>query len=355
MRNTWVLLVAILALLITVAIVISQNSKKHRKRSKKPNYQALANTKAVRDLPEYKSAKKKYRLLLLSVASLFLIIFSSTAVLVARPVSVSVATPEYDTRDIMLCLDVSGSMYRYIEDLSNTFIEMTNDFKGQRIGITIFDGVYMNLVPLSDDYDSVIATIESLRDDFSKYTTAIISVQSGVSEIGPGLVGCVNSFDKLGEENRMRAIILATDNYASSSQPINLLQAANYAKRYSIVTYGLSIADTRSQQEIDQANAGGEGYEYSVHKEFREAMLATGGSYYAIGGNALKWMQDGEYGTFKTDSTVVKKVVNSILDQAAAHFEGADTLIRADAPLIPAIILAVSLVLFFVIIWRLGI
>ena len=355
MRNTWVLLLAIVALFVTIALVITKTSKKRRKKSNRTKFLALANTKPVRELPEYKSAKKKYNLLIIASGLLFLIVFVSTAVLVARPVSVSVAKPEYDTRDIMLCLDVSGSMTYYIEDLSNSFIEMVNGLEGQRVGVTIFDGVYMTLVPLSDDYGSILAVLEGLKTDFNRYYSAIASVQSNVSEIGPGLVGCINGFDKLGEEERMRAVILATDNYASEAQPVNLTQAANYAKRYDIITYGLSTADTRSQADIDEANAGGNKYESSNNKEFREAMLATGGSYYALGGNALEWVEDGKYGSYKANGEVVKKVVDSILAQAAARFEGVETLVRADSPLIPTIILSIALVLFFVIIWRLGV
>ena len=190
MRNTWFLFVAPIILFAVIAAVLFRRRNKNPK--KKTAYRPLANTKMTRDLPEYAKARKKYHLLLASVAVLFLISFASSAILIARPVSVSVAKPAYENRDIMLCLDVSGSMDKYIDDLTESFSSLVNSFQGQRMGITIFDGVYMNISPLTDDYDSILNLLSNLKTNLGKYYTALRSVSNAVSEIGPGLVGPVD-------------------------------------------------------------------------------------------------------------------------------------------------------------------
>ncbi len=341
MRQAWMLLVALVGLLVIIAIAFWRQhsaSKRHQKAVK--DYKPLANTKKVKDLPEYKAALRRYHLLLLAVGMLFVVMFSTVAVVAARPVSVNTSKPEYDNRDIMLCLDVSGSMNKYVEQLLEYFANLLDDFKGQRVGLTVFDSVYLTIAPLSDDYDLLADIFKEFREDPFGYTSALYSASAeGSSAIGQGVVGCVNSFDKLDEQERSRSIILATDNLDSAGRKVTLAQAANYAKRYDIAIYGLSTNEYRSQSEIDRSSNE---YESDYLKEFRESVLGTGGSYYAFS----SWSDN--------NPVVVSEIVDQILAQAAARYEGAETLVRNDAPLIPTIIAIVSMIGLFVIIWRLS-
>ena len=339
MRQAWILLCALIAFVAIIGIAFwQQHQKKDQKPTDKKDFKPLANTSRVRALPEYKAALKKYYLLLAALGLLFTIMFGSVAIIAARPVSVTVSKPEYDNRDIMLCLDVSGSMNEYVEELIEYFASLLDDFKGQRVGLTIFDSVYLTIAPLSDDYDLLADLLNDFKDHPLDYSSALFNSKvGGTSAIGRGVVGCVNGFDKLEEEERSRSIILATDNQDFSGKTVTLTQAANYAKRYNIAIYGLSTGEWRTEEQMNDTI-----YNIDYLEEFREATLSTGGAYYAFS----SWSNNNQI--------VVSEIVNQILEQEAARYEGAETLVRNDSPTIPIIIATISAVLFFVIIWRLS-
>lgn len=340
MKYTWILLIILILAFFAVGIGVRRGLKKRKLKLKK--VKLVANTKYIRELPEYKSALRKYKLTLLSLALLFLISLVSFSIVAARPISVSVAKPVYDNRDIMLCLDRSGSTNAYYKEMLEYFSNLLDEFKGQRVGMTIFDGTYLTISPLSDDYESLSELLIDFKENGSDYGSALYNLQTtgSSSEIGLGLVGCVDGFDRLGDEERSRAIILATDNLAPENPAVTLTQAANYAKRYNIAVYGLSMADYRSQAEID--NLDKNRYESDYLKEYREAVLNTGGAYYAFSSYSEK------------NTVVVSEIVDQILSQAAARYEGADTLVEKDNPFLPSLIGIISLILLIIIIWRLG-
>ncbi|MBP5647705.1 VWA domain-containing protein [Candidatus Saccharibacteria bacterium] len=341
MRQSWILLVALFGFIAIIGIAFwQQRQKAQRKISTKNDCKPLANTNKVRALPEYKAALKKYHLLLMAAGLLFIVVFSSVAIIAARPVSVTVSKPEYDNRDIMLCLDVSGSMNEYVKELVEYFADLLDDFKGQRVGLTLFDSVYLTVAPLSDDYDLLADLLKDFKDDPFAYSYALYSSKvDGTSAIGRGVVGCVNGFDKLEEQERSRSIILATDNEDAAGRVVTLTQAANYAKRYNIAIYGLSTGEYRSQEQINNPTST---YGADYLEEFREATLNTGGAYYAFS----SWSNN--------NNVVVSEIVDQILEQEAARYEGAETLVRNDSPTIPIIIATISAILFFIVIWRLS-
>lgn len=337
MLNSWMLIVGLIGL-IAIIITALMRARKAKKRQTKKSFKPYANTDVIRNLPEYKSAKKKYHLIIASVIITIIISIVSVTIVSSRPVSVTVAKPDYANRDIMLCLDVSGSMDDYVDAILDYFVILIKGFKGQRLGITVFDGTSFLASPLTDDYASLKITMNNIIQSDYKYSNYLIG---GASHIGSGLLGCVNNFDRLGEAERSRSIILATDNF-SNDPNITLTQAANYAKRYDIAVYGLSTSDDRSQEEIDKLNDGEEGTkrEYSVDKEFREAMINTGGAYFAF--------------SDVSDSSVTKRIIDQIMAQDASRYEGTDALVVKDVPIIPTIIALVSISAFVIMAWRLG-
>lgn len=338
MLNSPALIIGILGLIVILAVAFARIKKAKKLQSKK-TYRPYANTADVRALPEYKKVKRQYHLLVAALSMVFVVILASITIVSARPVSVTTSKPNYENRDIMVCLDISGSMNDYVSEMLNYFAKAMDNFKGQRVGITVFDGVYMTLSPLSDDYEALSSLFVDVAKNPFDYSYPLYQVGQSSSEIGPGLVGCVNSFDKLGEEERSRAIILVTDNYASKTQAVSLSEAANYAKQYDIAVYGLSTSDWRSQAEIDSSD--GSKYESENNKEFRESMLATGGAYYT-------------FSKYSDDEIAVKQIAERIMEQSAARYEGVDTLVYKDEPLIPSIVTAVGLAALFVMIWRMG-
>ncbi|MBR6134033.1 VWA domain-containing protein [Candidatus Saccharibacteria bacterium] len=335
MRYNWLFVLPLVAVIaISIATILRFRKKKLRK-PKHDNSSLIAHTKTIRELPEYKAAKKHYNMLLCLATALFVVSMSSITVVTSRPVSVEETHSDQKNRDIMLCLDVSGSMSNNINELLDYYKNLVERMQGERFGVTIFDGIYVTLSPLSDDYLAVSEVLQDLKDNFDKYGSALwgaaVSKQHSSSEIGPGLVGCVEAFDRLGEAERSRSIVIATDNYANRSQEVNIKQAAAYARSYDITVYGLNTGEAMSMTNYEGQAESASG------KEFREAVLMTGGSYYLFAGSKYS----------------IEEIAEQISQQESAIFEGAGQVVRRDIPKVPAIIAAVSLLLFMFIIWRL--
>ena len=99
--------------------------------------------------------------------------------------------PESRNRDIMLCLDVSGSMYEADSEILRVYAELSKGFKGERIGLVLFDSSPVVVFPLTDDYDFVTKQLESAAEAFkysfsgkynSEKTKRIYDLISGVYE-----------------------------------------------------------------------------------------------------------------------------------------------------------------------------
>jgi hypothetical protein len=308
------------------------------KRKKKDNSAKIAHTKFIRNLPEYKKARKRYNLLLGFAAALYVVAAGALTFLSSRPISVTESKEEKENRDIMLCLDVSGSMDAYIDEISDAFIDLIKKMDGERFGITIFDGEYAMLSPLSDDYSSILELLTDFKNRtlFKNYANGLQATYSmaGSSQIGAGLIGCVDGFDRLEETERSRSVILATDNYGPNKPIATLEQAAYYARERDVTVYGLNISDYADQDEIDDGTAT----RTKSEMEFQNAAILTGGSYFAM--NSI-------------NGTSPKKIISQIMAQEAARYEGAGQLVRNDVPEIAAIISATTLVVLVIIIWRL--
>lgn len=331
----WIPLVVVLCIIGYEILLFRRN--KMFKRKKKDNSAKIAHTRFIRNLPEYKKARKRYNILLTVAAILYAVTAGALTFLSSRPISVTESKEEKENRDIMFCLDVSGSMDSYIDDLADAFIDLVKHMDGERFGVTIFDGQYATVAPLSDDYTALLDVLEEFQDQsiFMKYKSGLRMNSAGSSQIGAGLIGCVDAFDRLEETERSRSIIIATDNYGPDKPIATLEQAAYYAREKEITVYGLNIADYEDQEKID---SGTTAYRSTTELDFQNATLITGGSYYAMN---------------KITGKSPKGIIEQIMAQEAARYEGAGQLIRSDIPMVAAIISTIALVLLITIIWRL--
>jgi len=323
MYHAWLFFLppVVIAALVIAAWVAHKVNSKNRDLKR---VAVLAHTSTVKKLPAYRKAARQYRIMLIAAAASFVIsVFSFTAV-IARPFSRQVYNSQNENRDIILCLDVSGSMRKYQKDILKTLSDIASKMHGQRIGITIFDGVPANLFPPSDDYDALAELIDELSDEekFGTYNYSVLG--SASSLIGDGVMGCINSFDKLEDEERSKTIIVATDNYAGP-ETVDINQAARYAKRYGIVFYGISI----------------NGYKSRNQALFQNAVELTGGAFYDVADASEK------------DANAANSIVHNIFDQEAAKVAGADEIITRDSPELALIIATISFTVFISLIWRL--
>ncbi|HLS33930.1 MAG TPA: hypothetical protein VK039_10100, partial [Brevibacterium sp.] len=120
-------------------------------------------------LPEYVRARR--RMLMASLAGLAVIALTAVFALagVARPTTMETISPKRHLRDVMLCLDVSGSMIGFDAEIMESYIEMVDSFDGERIGMTIFNATAVTVFPLTDDYDMAKEFLEEAHEGFSSY------------------------------------------------------------------------------------------------------------------------------------------------------------------------------------------
>ena len=323
MRYFWMLFLTPLAIgiIATVFIYIQKTRKKSRDISKMA---VIAHTKVIKELPAYKAAERHYHILLaLAIVCLITALFSTT-VLASRPLKGELGKSRNKSRDIILCMDVSGSLESYQKAILGYYKSIIKQLEGERIGITVFDGRPANIIPLSDDYDTLYDMIDDLEKSNLKDYIATLNAGGLTSQIGTGLIGCVNSFDNLTSDNRPQSIILSTDNISTNTD-VNLLQAANYAKSYGVRVYGILVNE--------------ESHESAV-ASFHSSIAATGGIYDELKrSNGL----DGE----------AKRIVEAINTQEKEIHEGASEYTYSDSPEIWMFIAAASAIAFLIVVWRL--
>lgn len=267
LRQAWVLLPAGAGVLVLVGALWLVLGRRRR-----TGTVALANTELLRRLPAFRAALRRYRLRETGVAVLALAVAAAALVGAARPVERQVLQRSQDNRDIVLCLDVSGSMIDVDAQLIDTFTRLAEGFRGERLSMVIFNSTAVPVFPLTDDYDFVTAQLTRARDalqtlDPEDSFFAGTLNGDGSSLIGDGLATCARSFDHP-ELKRTRSIILATDNEAAGRSLFSLPEAGRLAQQEDVQVYGINPSDSPAS---------------SPAREMRAVVTATGGLYYALG------------------------------------------------------------------------
>lgn len=205
------------------------------------------------------------------------------AILICRPVETKVSNIKKYNRDIMFCMDVSGSVTELDKDLVTTFKRTIDQLNGERIGITIFNTSSVVLVPLTDDYEYLNTTLDTIKESLELANTITIDKEKlykkkytisgtteginekGASLIGDGLSSCVLNFTNLDEDkDRTRIIIFTTDNDLNGTPKLTLTEAARLSKSKNVMVFGIAPKGIFSKNVA----------------EFKSAVEYTGGKYY---------------------------------------------------------------------------
>ena len=299
--------VRFLWLLVLGAVVLASVAGsvwRRRLGTRRPARTAVANTAALTALPEYRRALRSHRLRVLLLAVSAAVLAGAALVGAARPVDTSVEQPTARNRDIILCLDVSGSMSEYDAALVATFRELAEGFAGERVGLVIFNSSAATVFPLTDDYafvqDELDLASEALAggprlEDFLAGTYT----GRGTSLIGDGLATCVSSFDRV-DTLRPRSLVLATDNHRAGPPLVTLESAAELAKARGVRVYGLNPEERGHDLEADV---------------LERTVTGTGGRYFVMG-----------------DPGAVAGIVSSVQRQEAALIESGTRTLRTDDP-----------------------
>lgn len=295
----------------------------------------VAHADRLTALPEYQAALRRHRRWLALAGAACAVLLASTAVAAARPLDVSTIRPEQHNRDIMLCLDTSGSMSSADAAVVDVFAGLARKFDGERIGLTIFDSTAIQVFPLTDDYDYAQEQLQVAKDAFdgkpgsSGFFDGTWSGR-GSSLIGDGLASCINSFPGSAgtgsnTPQRSRSVVLATDNFLSGEPIMTLGQAARLAQDRSVHVYALNPGDLDYGDGPDQPGA-----------QLRAAAETTGGSYYAL-----------------DNPDAVAGIVAAVERSETAAIQGAPRAVFSEVPGLPLAVGLLSALVLCAILWRL--
>ncbi|MGB4758573.1 MAG: VWA domain-containing protein [Candidatus Saccharimonadales bacterium] len=303
-----------------------------------------AHAERLSNLPSYQSVAGRYRKMLQVACGGMILLLVCSVLLTARPSRQDIVSPAQKNRDIMLCLDISGSMLPVVRKVFEKFAQLVNDFEGQRIGLTVFNSSASTVVPLSDDYNVLKEELELGKVAFSvekpafesegsdiykayrHFTAGVNAVPGASSLIGTSLATCVK---RLGanETKRAQSIIFATDNEADKqNEIITTPQSMALAKQKNIRVYALDPG------KDFYANIKGD------HAELKVAATSTGGGYYAL-----------------DNPSAVSSVIDQISKQEATLFAGKSQIARTDKPAYFVVAALVGLLALAVMAWRLRI
>lgn len=289
----------------------------------------VANTLIVQDGRRFRSATRTYRALLALAVAVALTALGAAAVTAARVTVTASYTPETRNRDIVLCLDVSGSMRNFDSRLLSSFEALASEFAGERIGLVLFDSSPLQVFPLTEDYPHALAQLRNVaagldgEQDGYAYRDGTRG-GDGSSRVGDGLAGCVLQFDRAGNE-RSRTIVVATDNQSVGRSILTLAEASAVAVADGIQVYGLNP---------DRRQGRAEGV------SFRAEVEATGGRYFAATSEA-------------ESAAAIQSIVEGVTSNPATVTVGSPVRTTTDAPDLFIWVLSASTLLLFLLVWRL--
>ena len=312
----------------------------------------------IYNLPIYKRIYIRSKVLMFFHEIFVIAALISALFLIARPYETKKIKIGVQKRDIMLCLDVSYSLYELNYELADYLEQVVMELQGDRFGITIFNTSSVVFVPLTDDYSYVVTRLEELKEYFTlqkeyeemipegpyitfetdeewdayyeldnqlNYIEAGTLVNNsfrGSSLIGEGLASGLYSFPSLGDESRTRIMIFATDNAnASSVQEIPDLEGASYlCNKNDVTVFAIFPSEDAYFYEYTTAD-----YD-RFREELRSAVKYTGGELYV-----------------QSKEETVSSIVEEIRSHEAMAVDDIITEQIVDTPLIPMLALLISI------------
>lgn len=321
---TWMpIVLGALTLAAAIAVTVVLLTRRAARRRAAP----IAHSDRLTALPRFRRVLAAYRALLAGLIVVVILAVLTIGAVASRPVSSKVTQFETYNRDIVLCLDVSGSMVDYDALVLESFEQLVDEFDGERIALVLWNSSSAQVFPLTDDYDYLKTQLASVREgmegaaDFNSsgysYWNGTL-VADGASLIGDGLASCVLRFDRM-DDARSRTIILATDNEINGEPILTFEEAADFAVERGVRVFGINPLDFGGREA----------------EEFERLMEVTDGGYYTL-----------------DDEDAVPAIVDGVLEDQATVFESAPVLEFTDVPQ-PAFGWAVfAFALLLVIGWR---
>lgn len=282
----FVLLVGIVISVIVVLLVLASSWLQSLVKSKQFTERVYSEENYVFTLDDNlqgilaSRAWRRWRLLRRFASIMLSLTLLSTLALAARPARVFNANEQASSRDIVLCLDVSGSTLPYDREVLRSYMNLVDHFQGERIGLSIFNSTSRTVFPLTDDYNLVKTQLKYASDlldgvqsqngidnmqrkqyqQISDWLDGTQNRKNSTSLIGDGLVSCAamlpgfiygnahNETKAANRFNRTASIVLATDNVVSGKPNYTLQKALILTQLARIKVDGLYSG---SQQSVN--------------------------------------------------------------------------------------------------------
>lgn len=323
LANLWVLFVAIGVAVVAIAIGLFLGLRRDG-HPHAADAARVARAERLRALPAFRTALTRRVVALAGVIAIGAVSTIAAGVVAARPMSSQTIQPVNTSRDIMLCLDVSGSMTEVDVEVLSVFEELLEGFEGERIGLTIFNSSPVQIFPLTDDYEFIRGHLESMMqsfdyvDEIPEHWVGTLN-GNGASLIGDGLAACTLGFDRPDDE-RSRSVIFATDNEVNGASIVSLEEAAAFAASTEVRVFALNPV---------------QGKDADVSAELAAAAEATGGAAFGL-----------------RDTTTVADIVAQVQEQDATELRGEAQIVWTDTPNLWIVALLAGVLAFIVVLWR---
>lgn len=269
----WAALIALAAVAVVAAFARWLGMRRHRGESGATVY----DLEEELHTPQAATLLRRFRTLSRIMAACLAAALAIAVALMARPAQVDSASERSSTRDIILCLDVSGSALPYDRQVIEAYRTLVSHFQGERIGMSIFNSTSRTVFPLTDDYelvaeqlrkaDEILSGVQSQDDidemtdqqyqDISDFLAGTQNRKNETSLIGDGLVSCAAmlpgvTYGKAAtDSHREASIVLATDNVVSGKPTYSLQEALDLTSQAGITVDGLYSGPV--QGESDEA------------------------------------------------------------------------------------------------------
>ena len=339
LMRPWAIAVAVV--LLAAAVVLGYATRRGPRTPSDVRW--VANSSYLTELPSFRARMAQYRI---GLAALVLVAVTggvAAGVALARPVDRSVENSELATRDIVLCLDVSGSMIGYDVEIVDRFLQLVDSFDGERIALSIWNQTSRTVFPLTDDYTLIKEELSLARDaldfdvaslDNGSYDPAKLDRllrfitgteggdESSTSLVGDGLVSCGLLFDEA-EAERSRSIILATDNQLIGTPIFTLAEGAEFIAERQIGLVGIYSGEATSTSSQEQT-------------EFRDVVATHDGLYFQA-----------------SDPAAVDAIIDRIQSQQAVDLDATPEVVITDRPAPALWVLAGAFAVLAAVAWRL--
>ncbi len=191
-----------------------------------------------------------------------------------------------DGIDIVLCLDISGSMLaedfkpNRLEAAKKEALKFIDDRPADRIGVVIFSGESFTLCPITIDHNV-------LKNQIAKIESSLLSANG--TAIGSGLATAVGRLRAA--KGKSKVVILMTDgrNNVAGGSTLDPATATEIAKLYGVRVYTIAVG-TRGQALVPVQSPDGRIQKVMAPTDIDEPLLksisaATNGKFYRATGN----------------------------------------------------------------------